>query len=192
MNTIVTHAFNDIRDLAGSIASNQGLLARVQQAAEMALAVVRGKGKLLFAGNGGSAAEAQHMAAEYVSRFKFNRPGLPAIALTTDTSILTAIGNDYGYEVVFARQLEALARSGDLLFVSSTSGRSPNIVTALSTARHLGLATVLLTGAGYQPVDDAPDLLLAVPSVVTARIQEVHLMIGHAICEFVEQRMFGS
>lgn len=114
MNTIVTHAFNDIRDLAGSIASNQGLLARVQQAAEMALAVVRGKGKLLFAGNGGSAAEAQHMAAEYVSRFKFNRPGLPAIALTTDTSILTAIGNDYGYEVVFARQLEALARSGDL------------------------------------------------------------------------------
>jgi D-sedoheptulose 7-phosphate isomerase len=132
------------------------------------------------------------MAAEYVSRFKFDRPGLAAIALTTDSSILTAIGNDYGYENVFFRQVEALGRDGDLLFLSSTSGRSPNVLRAISAARRIGVTTVLLTGEGYAPVADAPDIVIVVPSVVTARIQEMHLAIGHTICEIVEQGMFGS
>jgi D-sedoheptulose 7-phosphate isomerase len=192
MDSIVSRAFSDIGELASLIARSQEFQSGVQQAAEMALAVVRGTGKLLFAGNGGSAAEAQHIAAEYVSRFKFQRPGLPAIALTTDTSILTAISNDYGYEKLFARQLEAVARPGDLLFLSSTSGRSPNVLAALATARGLKVATVLLTGAGYLPLADAANLTLVVPSMVTARIQEIHLMIGHTICEYVEQKMFGE
>ena len=190
--SIVSRAFDEIAGLVSSIASDQELRAAVSRAGDMALAAIRGKNKLLFAGNGGSAAEAQHIAAEYVSRFKFDRPGLPAVALTTDTSILTAIGNDYGYENIFVRQLEAIGRPGDLLFLSSTSGRSQNILLAVAAARQLDVATVLLTGAAYRPVADGPDLVIAVPSLVTARIQEVHLMIGHTICEFVEHQMFGS
>ena len=188
----LSRSFDELVDLINSMANDAMLQRAVSEAMESALAVVRNGNKLLFAGNGGSAAEAQHMAAEYVSRFKFDRPGLAAIALTTDTSILTAIGNDYGYENVFSRQIEALGRPGDLLFLSSTSGRSPNVLKALSASRRGGVKTVLLTGQRYEPGIDAPDILLMVPSAVTARIQELHLVLGHSICEFVEQGMFGS
>jgi D-sedoheptulose 7-phosphate isomerase len=191
MGETVTKAFKDIATLVAVVANDQKLQAAIDQAAEMALAALARNGKLFFAGNGGSAAEAQHLAAEYVSRFKFDRPGLPAIALTTDTSALTAIGNDYGFDAVFQRQIEALARPSDLIFLSSTSGRSPNILAAISAARRLCIPTVLLTGAGYVYTSDGPDLVLAVPSSETARIQEIHLMIGHSICEIVERRIFS-
>jgi D-sedoheptulose 7-phosphate isomerase len=192
MKDVIGGSFHQILELVSRMARDASLQAVIEQASVSALAAVRNGNKLLFAGNGGSAADAQHMAAEYVSRFKFDRPGLAAIALTTDSSILTAIGNDYGYENVFFRQVEALGRDGDLLFLSSTSGRSPNVLRAISAARRIGVTTVLLTGEGYAPVADAPDIVIVVPSVVTARIQEMHLAIGHTICEIVEQGMFGS
>ena len=192
MGETVIKALKDIASLVAAVANDQKLQAGIDQAAEMALSALARNGKLLFAGNGGSAAEAQHLAAEYVSRFKFDRPGLPAIALTTDTSALTAIGNDYGFNAVFQRQIEALARPSDLIFLSSTSGRSPNILAAISAARRLCVPTVLLTGAGYVYPSDGPDLVLAVPSSETARIQEIHLMIGHSICEIVELRTFSA
>ncbi|MEW6436070.1 MAG: SIS domain-containing protein [Pseudomonadota bacterium] len=192
MGETVTKAFKDIAALVADVANDKKLQAGIDQAAEMALSALARNGKLFFAGNGGSAAEAQHLAAEYVSRFKFDRPGLPAIALTTDTSALTAIGNDYGFDAVFQRQIEALARPSDLIFLSSTSGRSPNILAAISAARRLCVPTVLLTGAGYVHASDGPDLVLTVPSSETARIQEIHLMIGHSICEIVELRIFGA
>jgi len=192
MERMISAAFREYAELAAAVAQDGDLQARVAAAATKAVSVLRGGGKLMFAGNGGSAAEAQHLAAEYVSRFKFDRPGLPAMALTTDTSILTAIGNDYGFDKVFSRQLEAVGRPGDLLFVSSTSGGSPNILTALTAARRMGVTSALLTGANYQPVADAPEFLFVVPSKETARIQEIHFLIGHSICEVVESQMFGS
>lgn len=151
---------------------------------------LRGGGKLLFAGNGGSAADAQHMAGEFVSRFAYDRPGLAAVALTTDTSILTAIGNDYGYERLFARQVQALGRAGDVLVAYSTSGRSPNILAALAAARAQGLVCVGLTGNRGGPMRDACDLLVEVPSADTPKIQEGHFVIGHILCGLVERAMF--
>ena len=191
MNELVSSAFREHAELSASIAGSGELIAQVEAAARKALTTIRSGGKLMFAGNGGSAAEAQHLATEYASRFRFDRPALPAIALTTDTSVLTSIGNDYGFEKVFARQLEAIGRKGDVVFLSSTSGRSPNILVALSTARRLDISTVLLTGKGYSPAIDGPDILIVVPSTATARIQEVHLLIGHTICEYVEREMFA-
>jgi D-sedoheptulose 7-phosphate isomerase len=192
MSAVVSNAFDEAATLFATLAGNRALQAAIADAADRALTVVRGGGKLLFAGNGGSAADAQHLAAEYVGRFKFDRPGLPAIALTTDTSILTAVGNDHGFETIFARQVQALGRAGDLLFLSSTSGRSPNVLHALNAAREMDIGTIVLTGAHLDQTGLAPDLVLAVPSSVTARIQEAHLLIGHTICECVEQGMFGT
>ena len=192
MPTPLSNTLDEIISLIELIARDAVLQEALQDAKNRALSVLRNGNKLLFAGNGGSAAEAQHMAAEYVSRFKFDRPGLAAIALTTDTSILTAIGNDYGYANVFSRQIEAIGRQGDLLFLSSTSGSSPNVLKALSAARQTGVATVLLTGARYQAMEAPADILIVVPSVVTARVQEMHLVLGHCICEFVENGIFGS
>jgi D-sedoheptulose 7-phosphate isomerase len=191
MKELVSSAFREHAELSASIAASGELIAQVEAAARKALAAIRGDGKLMFAGNGGSAAEAQHLATEYASRFKFDRPALPAIALTTDTSVLTSIGNDYGFESVFARQLEAIGRKGDVVFLSSTSGRSPNILAALAAARRLDISTVLLTGKGYSLAADEPDILIVVPSTATARIQEAHLLIGHTICEIVEREMFA-
>jgi D-sedoheptulose 7-phosphate isomerase len=137
--------------------------------------------KVLVCGNGGSAAQAQHLAAELVGRFLEERRALPAIALTADTATLTALGNDYGYERVFARQLEALARPGDLLFAISTSGNSPNVVLAARTARALGCTVVALTGARGGELGPLADLLLPAPSTVVARIQEVHALCVHIL-----------
>lgn len=147
---------------------------------------------LLFAGNGGSAADAQHIAGEFVSRFHFDRPGLAAIALTTDTSILTAIGNDYGYERVFARQIEAIGRAGDSFVGISTSGNSPNIIAAFDAARKKGLTTVGLTGKTGGRMRDACHHVLCAPSDVTPRIQECHLATYHLLCALVEEAMFGK
>jgi len=146
-------------------------------------------GTLFFAGNGGSAADAQHIAAEYVVRYKGDRRALPAIALTTDTSVLTAGGNDLGFDLVFARQVEALVRSGDLLILHSTSGESPNLVRAAEVAKAKGAGVVALLGKGGGKLRGQTDDALVIPSAETARIQEVHLAIEHVICGLVEREL---
>lgn len=147
---------------------------------------LRGGGTLFFAGNGGSAADAQHIATEYVVRYRRNRKPLAAVALTTDTSLLTACGNDLGFDEVFARQVEALVRPGDLLVLHSTSGESPNVLRAAQTAKTTGATVVALLGRGGGPLRALVDHALVVPSDDTARVQELHLAIEHAICEIVE------
>ena len=145
--------------------------------------------KIIFAGNGGSAADAQHLAAEFVSRFEYDRPGLPSISLSTDTSMITAIGNDYGYENLFLRQLQAQSRPGDIFVGITTSGNSKNIVAAMKECRGLGVKSVALCGAGGV-VHELADHVLAVPSTHTPRIQESHILIGHIICGLVEETIF--
>jgi D-sedoheptulose 7-phosphate isomerase len=152
-------------------------------------AVARGN-RVLFGGNGGSAADAQHLAAEFVSRFEFDRPGLPALSLSTDTSMLTAIGNDYGYEFIFRRQLEAQARVGDVFVGITTSGRSKNILAALSVCQSLGVTSVVMCGTGGA-LEGLADHVIRVPSNSTPRIQECHILIGHMICAYVETGIFG-
>jgi len=146
--------------------------------------------KLLIMGNGGSAADAQHFAAEIIGRFKLERPALPAIALTTDSSILTAIGNDYGFEAVFSRQVAGLGRPGDVVFGISTSGNSPNVLAALTKARELGCRTVALLGRDGGTIKSVADISLIVPSDDTPRIQEGHVTIIHIICDLLEKRLF--
>jgi D-sedoheptulose 7-phosphate isomerase len=151
---------------------------------------LRAGGKLLLAGNGGSAADAQHIAAEFVSRLVFDRGPLASIALTTDTSILTAIGNDYGYDQVFSRQVKAIGRRGDVFIAISTSGKSPNILKAVEAARDAGLHTVAFTGNSNAPLAGMCDLVLRAPSSATMLIQQIHITAGHSICELVELAMF--
>jgi len=162
----------------------------LQRTAEACVTSLRAGGKVLLAGNGGSAADAQHIAGELVSRFEFDRPGLAAVALTTDTSILTAIGNDYGYERLFARQVQALGRRGDVFIAYSTSGNSPNILAALGAAREIGLVTVGLTGNRGGAMNALCDHLLAVPAAETPRVQEGHLVLGHILCGLIESTLF--
>jgi D-sedoheptulose 7-phosphate isomerase len=146
---------------------------------------------VLFAGNGGSAADAQHLAAEFVSRFAFERPGLSAIALTTDTSILTAVGNDYGYEAIFSRQIEANGAQGDVFIAISTSGKSPNILKGLRTAGEMGLVTVGLSGQSGGEMHELCEFIILVPSTETPKIQEFHIIIGHIICGLVEKSLYS-
>jgi len=160
------------------------------KAVEHAVTALRNGHKLLFAGNGGSAADAQHWAGELVSRFYYDRPALPAVALTTDTSILTAIGNDYGYDYVFARQVEALGQQGDIFCAISTSGNSRNVIRAIEAARGKGMVTVGFTGRGGGQMADLCDLCFHVPSTETPRIQEGHEALGHLFCALIEAEMF--
>ncbi|HLW23036.1 MAG TPA: D-sedoheptulose 7-phosphate isomerase [Steroidobacteraceae bacterium] len=150
---------------------------------------VRGGGKLLLFGNGGSAADAQHIAAELIIRYKSDRAPIAALALTTDTSALTAAGNDMGFEAIFERQVAGLARAPDVVIGLSTSGRSPNVLRGLRQARAMGLATIGLTGASGGEMGALCDVLLTVPSTVTARIQEMHALIGHIWCKLLEERL---
>lgn len=154
---------------------------------QRAIAVLRSSGKLLLCGNGGSAADAQHIAAELVGRFAHARRGLPAIALTTDTSALTSIGNDFGFDHVFARQVEALARKGDILIGMSTSGNSRNVIEAVKVARKLGVTTIGLLGGSGGVLKDLVDHVLIVPSHDTPRIQECHMLIGHIWCAMIDE-----
>lgn len=148
--------------------------------------------KLLIMGNGGSAADAQHFAGEIVSRFRMERPGLPAIALSTDTSIITAIGNDYGFECIFSRQVEALAAPGDAVIGISTSGNSPNVLKALETARQAGCSTIGLLGKDGGSIKACCDIPLVIPSQDTPRVQEGHITVIHILCDLIEQGLFGS
>jgi D-sedoheptulose 7-phosphate isomerase len=177
------------RDVMARLAADESLIAAIEGVARRAVEVLRADGTILLAGNGGSAADAQHLAAELVGRFAYDRPGLAAIALTTDTSALTAIGNDHGFDRIFARQVEALGRTGDLLIAMSTSGRSPNILAALEAARARGIITVGLTGQNAGKMNTCCDHLLAMPSNDTPRIQEAHILVGHIICGLIEQAL---
>ena len=165
------------------------LLATARKIASIIIAALRSGHKLLIAGNGGSAADAQHIAAEIVGRYKQDRPAYAAIALTTDTSALTAIANDYGFEQVFARQVEGLGQRGDVLLALSTSGRSPNILAALRTARERGLVTIGFTGSAGETLGALCDHLLISPSDDTAIIQQIHLAVAHGICDEIEQTL---
>ncbi|MGC8495151.1 MAG: D-sedoheptulose 7-phosphate isomerase [Syntrophobacteraceae bacterium] len=163
-----------------------------ERLAQCSIEVFRGGGKLLFFGNGGSAADAQHLATEFVVRFRKDRKALPAIALTTDTSALTAIGNDFGFDCLFERQVEALCTAKDLVIGISTSGKSENVARGLIAAKNLGAATAALLGGDGGRIKDLVDHALIVPSKVTARIQEVHILIGHILCDYIEERLFGE
>jgi D-sedoheptulose 7-phosphate isomerase len=178
------------RLLLAAVEEDAALLDGTAAAASLVADCLGAGGKLLLCGNGGSAADAQHWAAELVGRFARERPGLPALALTTDSSALTAIGNDYGFEAVFARQVAALARPGDVLFALSTSGRSPNILAALAAARDAGMRSVGFTGASGGGMAPWCDVLLRVPSRDTPHIQVAHAVLGHAICGLIEARLF--
>lgn len=153
-------------------------------------ATLRAGGKILLAGNGGSAADAQHIAGELLSRLQFDRAPLPAIALTADTSVLTAIGNDYGFEDVFARQVRGLGRNGDVFIAMSTSGRSPNILKAVAAAREIGMHTVAFTGNANAPLASRCEFVLRAPSAATPLIQQIHITAAHAICALVENALF--
>jgi D-sedoheptulose 7-phosphate isomerase len=155
--------------------------------ADIAVSSLKSGGKIMFFGNGGSAADAQHLAAELVVRYASNRAALPAIALTTDTSTLTAAANDLGYDLVFARQVQALGRKGDVAVGISTSGNSPNVLAALDAAREIGMTPAALSGQGGGKLVGLADPLLIVPSRTVARIQEMHIMLGHMLCDVVER-----
>jgi D-sedoheptulose 7-phosphate isomerase len=172
--------------------ADQPLQEATLAAAQACITSLQNGGRILLAGNGGSAADAQHIAGEFVSRFMFDRPGLPAIALTTDTSILTAIGNDYGYEKLFARQVQAHGNKGDVFIGYSTSGKSPNILLAFQEARARGLICIGLTGNRGGPMRELCDHLLEVPSPDTPKVQEGHLVLGHTICGLVESAIFTA
>ena len=163
----------------------------VEQAAAALVQAFRGGNKLLIFGNGGSAADAQHIAAELINKYSMARPSLPAIALTTDSSALTSIANDESYEEVFSKQVEGLARGGDVVIGITTSGRSPNVIRGLIAARDRGAKTIAFSGKGGGPVTDHADIAIVVPHDETARIQEVHILCGHVLCQLVDEEMFG-
>ncbi len=190
MQHTIGEQIQQAQHLMAAMHADTALRTALQSAAQACIECLRAGGKVLLAGNGGSAADAQHIAGELVSRFAFDRPGLAAVALTTDTSILTAIGNDYGYEQLFARQVQALGRRGDVFIAYSTSGSSPNILRALQTARAAGLCTVGFTGNRQGPMQEWCDHLLAVPAADTPKIQEGHLVLGHILCGLIESTLF--
>jgi D-sedoheptulose 7-phosphate isomerase len=169
---------------------NAEVVSVIAKVSELLVDTVDKGSKVLLFGNGGSAADAQHIAAEFVGRFAFDRPALPALALSVNTSCVTAIGNDYGFDLVFSRQIEALARSGDMAIGISTSGNSSNVLHGLSAARKFGLCTVALTGCAGDKLKNVADYCICAPSKETPRIQECHILIGHIISELVEETIF--
>jgi D-sedoheptulose 7-phosphate isomerase len=192
MNAFIASEIEKTRSVMTRIAEDPTITGTLAEIAQGCLSALRAGKKLLFAGNGGSAADAQHLAAEFVSRFAFDRPGLAAFALTTDTSVLTAIGNDYGYERLFARQVEAVAQPGDVFFGFSTSGRSPNVLNAFRACRERGIATVGFTGEAGGDMEALCDHLIRIPSRETPKIQEGHITLGHILCALVEREMFAD
>lgn len=192
MNTIdrFKKSITDSIEVKQQLLGNDALLNSVIKAAAIIIAAVERGNRVIFAGNGGSAADAQHLAAEFVSRFEFDRPGLPALSLSTDTSMITAIGNDYGYERLFLRQLQAQARPGDVFVGITTSGKSPNVLRAFEACKELQVISIALCGLAGD-LDGAVDCIVRAPSYHTPRIQECHILIGHMICAEVELNIFG-
>ena len=173
-----------------ALLADDALMGTIARVADILVDAYKSGHKTLWAGNGGSAADAQHMAGELVNKFTFDRPGLAALSLSTDTSIITAVGNDYGFDRLFARQVEAQGCTGDVFIGISTSGKSPNLVAALDACRAKGITSVAIVGANPCPMDNY-DHVIHVPSTVTPRIQECQTLIGHILCYIVEQKLFG-
>lgn len=174
------------------IVRDDSLCNDIEKAAFVCAKAINEGNKIMLCGNGGSAADAQHIAAELVGRFEISRPGLPAIALTTDTSVLTAISNDYGFNDIFSRQVQAIGKSGDVLIAISTSGKSPNILNAITEAKAGQVKVIGLTGESDEKMHHVCDITLKVPSSRTPRIQESHILIGHILCELIEKALFGA
>ncbi len=185
----LTRVIKDSISVKQALLENKELLEQLIVVINLFRNAFQNGNKIIFAGNGGSAADAQHLAAEFVSRFEFDRPGLPALSLSTDTSMITAIGNDYGYIKLFERQLQAQAKPGDIFVGITTSGRSKNIIAAFNVCAELGVQSVAFSGAAGV-VGSSPDYILRVPSLHTPRIQECHILIGHMICAQVELALF--
>lgn len=189
---MIQKAISDSIEVKQKILQDVAFLQNIESAADMIVASLRAGGKVHFCGNGGSAADAQHIAAELSGRFRFDRPPLNAEALQCNTSYLTAVGNDYGFDFVFSRLLKGTAKAGDVLVGISTSGNSKNILNAYQIAREMNVRIISLTGASGGEMKTLSDVLLNVPSTDTPRIQESHIMLGHIVCELVENRMFGK
>lgn len=190
INSIFKNSILSSIQVKNELLNSEKFIQDLSQVVEVITTAFEHGNKIIFAGNGGSAADAQHLAAEFVSRFEFNRPGLPSISLSTDTSMLTAISNDYGYEKLFSRQLQAQAKPGDVFVGITTSGKSINIIEGFKSCEQLGVVSVAMCGLGGT-LDRDVDYVLRVPSRNTARIQECHILVGHIICAYVERYMFG-
>lgn len=173
-------------------AGDETLLQAAEDIAKQCVTSLRQHGKIMFAGNGGSAADSQHLAAELVSRLHYNRPGMAGLALSTDTSALTAIGNDYSFESIFSRQVEALGQKGDVLIAISTSGKSPNVLRAFEAARKKGIFCVGFTRDAAPLMAERCDLVLNIPSQETGKVQEGHILFGHIICGLIEEEIYGE
>lgn len=178
-------------DAAEAMHHAVGLAPVLEQIGKALVSCLRSGGIVYWCGNGGSAGDSQHLAAELVGRFTRDRPPLASVALTTNTSVLTALANDYGYDTIFARQIEALGRPGDVLIGISTSGQSPSVVQALAAARRRGITTVTFTGSAECAAWSNADFVVAAPTTITSHVQEVHIAVGQALCGWVEQEMFG-
>ncbi|BDL79256.1 phosphoheptose isomerase 2 [Campylobacter jejuni] len=192
LNSYIKEHFTDSILAKEQILKDENLITLIKNASLEVIKAYRNGNKTLLAGNGGSAADAQHIAGEFVSRFYFDRPGIASIALSTDTSILTAIGNDYGYENLFARQVQAQGVKGDVFIGISTSGNSKNILKALELCKQKEIISIGLSGANGGVMNELCDYCIKVPSTCTPRIQEAHILIGHIICAIVEEELFGK
>lgn len=192
MQDFIKAEFQKSKQVFENILKDEALQKKILEVGNFATEALRNNKKIMFCGNGGSAADSQHLAAELVSKLNYDRPGLCAIALTTDTSALTAIGNDYGYDRVFARQVEALGQEGDVLFVFTTSGRSKNIIEAVNAAKAKKITTVAFLGRDGREVGKLVDHQLNIPSDLTPNIQEGHISTGHIICGIIEENIFGN
>lgn len=192
MENFLTEQIKKSIELKRTILEDKAMIRQIQEVSVKLIEVYRAGNKTLIAGNGGSAADAQHLAGEFVSKFYFDRPGLPSIALSTDTSVMTAIGNDYGFENLFARQIQANGATGDIFIGLSTSGNSPNLLKALEECQRKGIISLGLTGQSGGRMAELCDYCIKVPSLETPRIQESHIMIGHILCSIVEEEIFGS
>ncbi|EOI0733345.1 TPA: D-sedoheptulose 7-phosphate isomerase [Campylobacter jejuni] len=192
LNSYIKGHFTDSILVKEQILKDENLITLIKNASLEVIKAYKNGNKTLLAGNGGSAADAQHIAGEFVSRFYFDRPGIASIALTTDTSVLTAIGNDYGYENLFARQVQAQGVKGDVFIGISTSGNSKNILKALELCKQKEIISIGLSGASGGAMNELCDYCIKVPSICTPRIQEAHILIGHIICAIVEEELFGK
>ncbi|EAK0419199.1 D-sedoheptulose 7-phosphate isomerase [Campylobacter jejuni] len=192
LNSYIKEHFQESILVKEQILKDENLINLIKNASLEVIKAYKNGNKTLLAGNGGSAADAQHIAGEFVSRFYFDRPGIASIALTTDTSVLTAIGNDYGYENLFARQVQAQGVKGDVFIGISTSGNSKNILKALELCKQKEIISIGLSGASGGAMNELCDYCIKVPSTCTPRIQEAHILIGHIICAIVEEELFGK
>lgn len=189
---MIINRIQEAIDLKNHIISDSNLIERIKRSSDLIIGAYRSGNKTLFCGNGGSAADAQHLAAELSGKFYIDRPPIHAEACHLNTSFMTAVSNDYGYEMVFSRYIQAVGKKGDVLVCISTSGNSANIINAMQEAQRLGLSCIVLTGETGGQVASLADVLINVPSTDTPRIQEAHILIGHIVCELVETELFGQ